>query len=184
MRNKNIQETFGKIWDLLKKYKYAAVVLLVGLVLLLLPTGSSASKKESAGISEAQTEFSLSELENRMADTLSKIEGAGKVTVLLTLRSSEEQILAKDESESRSSSGKGDSAESSMDKSATVVIVSSGSSNETPVTLKYIYPEFQGALVVCQGADNAAVKLQIVRAVAGLTGLGTDKIIVTKMNKS
>jgi stage III sporulation protein AG len=184
MKNRNLQETFGKIWDLLKKYKYAAVVLFVGLVLILLPTGSAAAKKESAGMTEAQTAFSLGELENRMAAVLSKIEGAGKVTVLLTLKSSEEQVLAKDESESKSSSGTGDSAENSMEKSAAVVTVSSGSSYETPVTLKYIYPEFQGALVVCEGADNAAVRLQIVRAVAGLTGLGTDKIVVSKMNKS
>jgi stage III sporulation protein AG len=184
MKDKKIAETLGKMWGLLKKNKYIMVVLLVGLVLILLPTGSSAAKKEADRVTEAQTAFSLSEQESRIAAALSKIEGAGEVMVLLTLKSSEEQVLAKDESESRSSGTNGDSPESSMEHSSTVVIVSSGSSNETPVTLKYIYPEYQGALVVCSGADSAAVRLQIARAVSGLTGLGTDKIIVTKMNKS
>ena len=184
MKNKNMSETLGKIWGLLKKNKYVMAVLLVGLVLILLPTGSPAAKKDAVHTPEAQTAFSLSEQENRIAAALSKIEGAGKVMVVLTLRCSEEQILAKDESESRSAGGSGDSPETSVEKSSAVVIVSAGSSNETPVTLKYIYPQYQGALVVCEGADNAAVRLQLVRAVSGLTGLGTDKIIVTKMNKS
>jgi stage III sporulation protein AG len=52
------------------------------------------------------------------------------------------------------------------------------------VTLKTVYPEYLGALVVCEGADNPTVAYQIVKAVAGLTGLGTDKIVVSKMNES
>ena len=47
--------------------------------------------------------------------------------------------------------------------------------------LHRIYPEYRGALVVAQGADNAAIKLAITQAVAGLTGLSSDKITVVKM---
>ncbi|NLA87843.1 MAG: stage III sporulation protein AG [Clostridiales bacterium] len=184
MKNKNMAETLGKIWGLLKKNKYVMAVLLVGLVLILLPTGSPAAKKNTDRGSVSQTAFSLSEEENRIAAALSKIEGAGKVAVVLALKCSEEQVLAKDESESRSYGGSADSPEESVEKNSDTVIVSAGSSNQTPVTLKYIYPRYQGALVVCEGADNAAVRLQITKAVSGLTGLGTDKIIVTKLNKS
>lgn len=38
-----------------------------------------------------------------------------------------------------------------------------------------------GAVVVCDGAESAAVSLEIVRAVAAYTGLGSNKIIVLKM---
>lgn len=38
-----------------------------------------------------------------------------------------------------------------------------------------------GAVVVCDGADSAAVSLEIVKAVAAYTGLGSNKIIVLKM---
>ena len=44
-----------------------------------------------------------------------------------------------------------------------------------------VYPQFQGALIVSEGADNAAVRWNIVSAVSSLTGLGTDKITVVKM---
>lgn len=42
-------------------------------------------------------------------------------------------------------------------------------------------PTYQGAIVVCQGADDPGVKLALVQAVASVTGLGTDQITVVKM---
>ena len=37
-----------------------------------------------------------------------------------------------------------------------------------------------GAVVVCPGADSAAVRLKITRAVSAYTGLGSDRIIILK----
>ncbi len=39
-----------------------------------------------------------------------------------------------------------------------------------------------GAVVVCEGADNASVKLDILRAIGSYTGLGSDKITILKMS--
>lgn len=39
----------------------------------------------------------------------------------------------------------------------------------------------QGAVVVCEGADQAAVRLAILRAVNAYTGFGSDRITVLKM---
>ena len=41
--------------------------------------------------------------------------------------------------------------------------------------------EFTGAVVVCRGADDPAVRLRIVEAVSAFTGLGTNRIVVQKM---
>lgn len=183
--NKNINNLTGKIWELIKKNKFVVIVLLVGLVLILLPTSGPASKNDTASsVKTVSGDFSLNEQETRISAALSKIAGAGKVTVVLTLKCTTEQVLAKDETESSGTSGKGDSSEYSSERTSTNVIISSGSSNESPVTLKYIYPEYLGALIVSEGADNAEVKYQLVKAVSGLTGLGADKIVVSKMNKS
>ena len=38
-----------------------------------------------------------------------------------------------------------------------------------------------GVVVVCQGADNAAARLAVVRAVNACTGFGSDRIIVLKL---
>ena len=37
-----------------------------------------------------------------------------------------------------------------------------------------------GAVIVCEGADSAAVRLQLTQAVAALTGLSADRIAVVK----
>ena len=185
MKNNGASDVVGKIWALIKKNKFVVVVLIVGLVLILLPTGSSASKKDGGDpVKLGAAEFSLSEQENRISSALSRVQGAGRVTVVLTLRSGTEQVLARDETESSTTSGKGETAELSSQRSVTTVVISAGSSSQTPIMLKTIYPEYLGALVVAEGADDAGVRLQLVRAVSGLTGLGADKIVVTKMNKS
>ena len=55
----------------------------------------------------------------------------------------------------------------------------SGSGQEA-VLLMQRYPTFQGALVVCEGGDNAEIRLLMARAVSALTGIGTDRITVCK----
>ena len=39
----------------------------------------------------------------------------------------------------------------------------------------------KGAVVVCDGAENAAVRLDILRAIGAYTGFGSDRITVLKM---
>jgi len=40
---------------------------------------------------------------------------------------------------------------------------------------------YRGAVVVCQGGDNASVRLAVVEAVSNATGLTSDRITVLKM---
>ena len=159
---------FAKLQRVLGKYKFVALILCLGVVLMLLPTGSGGQKGQTAV--QTQTEergqsFDLEDLERRMESALSEINGVGEVTVVLTLRSSGEEVLAQDTSEGNSSDRE-------------TVIVSTGSGTEEPVSVKTIYPEFQGALVVCQGADNASVKLEVLKAVSAITGLSSDQISI------
>ena len=48
------------------------------------------------------------------------------------------------------------------------------------VVTREIYPQFRGALVVCQGADDPAVRLAVIEAVSALTGLGSDRVCVIR----
>ena len=112
------------------------------------------------------------DLERRMEAALSRVEGAGEVSVVLTLRSGTRQVLAQDISSARA--GEEETEE------RTTVVVSAGSGREEAVALQQIYPQFQGALVVCAGGDDPAVQLKLVEAVSALTGLGSDKISICK----
>lgn len=169
-------DKYKKILEKLLKNKYVLLLLAVGLVLMLFsPSGTD--DDNSPDISAlSETGFSLDEMEKRIADALSKMEGAGKVKVVLTVKSSTEQVVAEDQESSERLNGEDNESESSIQ----TVIIDAGD-GESPVTLKYIYPEFQGALIIAQGADNTSVRLALTEAVASLTGIGTDRITVTKM---
>ncbi|MDR1298825.1 MAG: hypothetical protein LBJ84_01060 [Oscillospiraceae bacterium] len=176
------KERYAKIWGKLKKGGWAAIVLIVGFALFLLPGGNSGQSEDEGGADARLTvEFSLREQENRMSETLSEIAGAGRVRVMLTLSTGTEQILQKDSS--GSSKGPGDSGAES-EHSESTVIISRGGSVQSAVAAKYLYPKYQGALVVADGAGRADIRLELMRAVSGLTGLGADKITVSKMRSA
>lgn len=155
------QIPWKEVW---KRYQAIFLVIAVGCVLMLMPSGS----KQEVEIQEnAQKEFLLDEFEERLANTLSCIEGAGEVQIMLSLSSGQRQILAQD-------TKKGDEGELQQ----TTVTVGRGSATEEVVKLQTVAPQFRGALVVCPGGNNPTVQLQIIQAVSALTGLGSDRISV------
>ena len=52
---------------------------------------------------------------------------------------------------------------------------------QMPLVTKVTAPECLGALIVCSGGDDPEVKLRIVNAVCSLTGLGSDRVTILKM---
>lgn len=162
----------AKVWKLLNQYKYVLVVIAAGLLLLLWPSGKE-RQAAPAGTDggQGQEGFDLKELEEKLSQTLSQVEGAGKVTVTLTVKNGMEQVLASDRSTSVTEGG------SSVEE--TTVLVNSGSGQEA-VRLTQRWPTFQGALVVCEGGDSMEIRLLMTQAVSALTGLGADRITVCK----
>ena len=67
-----------------------------------------------------------------------------------------------------------------MDSQVSTVVISRGSGSEETVALQEIAPQYQGALVVCPGGGDPAVRLQLSEAVSALTGLGADRITICK----
>jgi hypothetical protein len=100
----------GKL-EKLEKYKYPLLVLLIGLVLMLLPSGSA---KENAVTDENQL----------LSQILTSTDGVGDSKVLLS---------------------------------------------------------DNGVVVVCDGAENAKVRLDIIRAISSYTGFTSGKITILKM---
>ena len=156
---------------LFQKYKYVLLVVGAGIVLLLLPSGGADSAP--ANEPEQQTErdeaaFRVEEMERKLEQALSRVDGAGEVTVVLTVKSGARQVLAQD------------ITQSGEERAASTVVVSAGSGTEDTVVLQQICPQYQGALVVCPGGGDPAVCLRLVDAVSALTGLGADKISICK----
>ena len=109
------------------------------------------------------------DLQTGLEEILSQIQGAGRVQVLLTQREGERTVYQTDE----------DSTSSGI-RSDTVLLNGSDRS-QTGLVQQVNPPTYLGAVIVCQGADSASVRLAIVSAVGSVTGLSTDKITVLKM---
>lgn len=160
-----------KLKELLKKYRFAVLVALAGIVLMLLPGGE---KQSDADTTDAVGEiFSLEDTEKRMAEVLGAMDGVGRVQVMLTLRSGETLSLAEDSSATLGSGG-------DVRQDSQVLTVNRGSGKQEVVVTKRLYPTYQGAVVVCQGAGDSRVRLKVLETVAVLTGLSSDKISVVQ----
>ena len=160
----------------LKKNKWLLVGLAVGLVLLLIPWGGGGEQAQNQSMDVPS--FALDKEEKKLEKALSKIDGVGEVSVILTLRSSIQQEAAWDDESNYESDA--DGAYTSNGR-RTLVKVQSGSSSQSPVVLTYYYPEYRGALVIVEHL-NASTKLEITDAVSALTGLSTDKVSVIQGN--
>lgn len=164
-----------------KELKFPLLVLAAGALLVLLPFG----KKQETKPAEAETAVQTVELqesfpeqtERRLSGILSSIEGAGKVRVMLTVQGSD---ITYYQTDSDITTEAQDSTSKTVSQYKTVILSGSGEYDKAAV-IKTEYPAFQGALILSQGADDAAVRLSLINAVSSLLGLGTDKITVVKM---
>lgn len=151
----------------LGKYKLALLVLALGVVLLAWPTGGEQSADRTPA-TEQESAFDPQAVEQKLERVLARIEGAGEVTVALTVSGGVERRYAVDESR------RGE------EEQTQTVIISTGTGTQQAVSVGEHWPDFQGAVVVCQGGDDPEVRLLVTRAVCALTGLGADRVTVCK----
>lgn len=166
-----LKKITGKLLRLAGKYRYALLVLVIGLALLMLPGKNSQVKKEEKPAASTSGQLVLSQ--DALAEVLQSIQGAGKVKVLLSMATGEETVYQTD-SETATVSG--------SDSNKTQAVIITDSQRSEAGLVRQVNPAtYLGAIVVCQGADSPAVRLAVTQAVAKITGLGADAICVLKM---
>ena len=95
---------------------------------------------------------------------------------MLTLRSGSTLRLAEDSTISDSTGG-----QTKQEKQ--VLTVNRGSGRQEVVVTQQLYPTYQGAVVVCQGAGDSRVRLRVLETVSVLTVLISDKISVVQLKQ-
>ncbi len=161
--------TLKRITNLLGKYKYVVIVFATGLALMLLPARGASSDKNVI----TQATDSILTVEQQLSQILSCVSGAGEVQVLLTVAQGEETLFQTNDDHTVGT-------DMSTIRSDTVIVTDSQRS-ETGLIRQKNPPTYQGAVIVCEGADRSEVRLAVVDAVSKATGLSTDKISVLKM---
>ena len=154
----------------LRQYRYTALILLAGVLLLCVPERSQAEALPEASKTETDNH---QDLQTQLTMLLSSMEGAGKVQVLLTQASGQEIIYQMDEDQK--------AGENSREIRRETVLITDGARAQDGLITRVDPPVYLGAVVLSQGADSAAVRLALVEAVRSATGISADKITVLKM---
>ena len=148
-------------------------------------TSSKQLAKENTNTITVSSE-STNELEIKLEDILSKIQGVGEVNVFINYSESSEIIPMYNENiktsntqETDTSGGTRTIQESDAQKE---IIYEQNDGEKTPITQKVIEPKIEGAIITAKGAGNVDVKTSIIQAVEAVTGLATHKIQVFEMN--
>jgi stage III sporulation protein AG len=128
------------------------------------------------------------ELAGRLEAVLSKIEGVGRVDVMLTLeRGSQYQYAKTTDSSSKETveqdTGGGTREITEKTDRIQMVITRSTQGSEEPVLITEIFPEIKGVVVVAQGAQDPRIKESITRAIQTALRLKAHKITVLPMGQ-
>lgn len=159
-----------KVLDFIKKYRYVILVLVIGIGLMALPDRKETEQDPTSATVVSDTQTNQTEA---LTQILSQIRGAGKVKVLLTVAAGERTVYQMDQDTATA-------ADSGTVRHETVIVTDADRAQHGLVQ-QIVAPEYRGAIIVCQGADDPNVRLAIVEAVANATGLGTNRISVLKM---
>ena len=122
------------------------------------------------------------ELEMKLKNILSQIEGAGYVDVMVSYLNSAEQIPMYDSTqnvmitnEEDTSGGKRKTEQSTNESS---IIYDEKNNVRTPVIAKTVMPEILGVVVVAEGAKDVKVKENIINAIGAVVDVSLHRIQV------
>ena len=167
------------------------VLALSGVLLMVvaIPTGKEKNKTdESKSVQlDTQTVTMDSEsnsaqqeaMEEKLAQFLSRMEGAGRVEVLITYASTEEQVIEKETPSVTNSQTSEVISESSRQENTVYQTGRDGS--KTPYVTHTLSAKVEGVTVLAQGGDSPVLKKNITEVIEALFDIEPHKIKVAKM---
>lgn len=176
--------SFKKL-DTKKKIQYVAIILLAIIILTIYFSSFKSSTENTAPQQTSKESLSYDDIELRLESILSKIEGAGAVEVMITYESTPEKVPAISvDKQSSSTTDVGENGTSTINTENTQsdVVTVNGSNGNDALVLKENSPEIKGVIVIAEGADDIAVRLNLLRAVETVLDVTPDRVDVYKMN--
>ena len=168
-----LKQRISDILSRLKKDKKALLTVIIGIagMLLVLVSELPSFSENEQEVKGNETYFSDS-LQEDTERLISKIQGAGRVSVMLTYDSGEETVWAKDSETQTQSDYKADVEEKH--------IIIDSQNGETGLAVKVLYPRVRGVAVVCTGGDDPVVKSEIKALLSALFDIGSNRISIAR----
>lgn len=149
-----------------KKIQLFVILFLVIILIFCLFFDLKKGNKSSKNVINEQNY--ISDLENRLSGLLSKVEGAGEVSVLITASGGNETVLAMKTTTTETFNG--------VETVETPILV-----DGKTVVIKELYPNIQGVLIVAKGAKSISVMTRLEQATASLLNIDKEKIQILTM---
>ena len=162
-----LTERFGGFFSRLGNGRWRRFVIIAGIAaiaLLFLSTGGAQQPQDSSAEDAARVER---ELEQRLTDIISQIDGVTSPQVMVTLDRTSERVFA----EEVKSSSSGDSLSSENSPALT--------GSKDALEKSVILPKVRGVAVVCGGAENMLVREKVVNTAARVLNIGVSQVYVT-----
>ena len=166
VKNSRINELFEKIRNN-KKTQYIILFCLVVVALLAFVFGYNKSQEKSTTVSDEYVINYVENLEDRLTSVLSKVNGVGKVSVIITVESGMETVLAMKTVKTETING--------IEIEETPILI-----NGKTVTLMEKYPKITGVLIVLESTNFAVIK-RIQDATKSLLDINYSQIEILTM---
>lgn len=172
------------------------LLVLFGILMLViaLPAGSgkkTADTKKKTETTKAQAKKQEADEIDRNGDKeqleqiLEKIDGVGRVQVMITYQDNGTQVVEKDTKSSSSQTTEEDDAGGKRTITASdgenTTVYDAANGDGEPFVSKNLTPKIEGILVVAQGGDKTSVRQNISNAILALFEIEPHKIVVVKM---
>ena len=126
------------------------------------------------------------QMEQELEALLQYMDGVGRVKVMITLRSTGEDIVEKDRPANRSNISENDGGggvrnTSDMVSEETTVFITDAGGKKIPYVRKTLQPVIEGVAVLAEGGGSEIVCQNIREAIQALFGIDANKIKIAKM---
>lgn len=169
--------------------------LLIGILLLVIAIPTEGQKlpgeEEARAESTQQTEEADAgdyegQMEKRLAEALSRVEGVGKTEVMITVKGTREKIIEKDhplESQTVEETDSQGGIRKTLERNSqeSTIYEENRDGEKTPYVRKELEPEVEGIIVIAEGGGSSVVRQHILDAVLALFPVDAHKIKVMKM---
>ena len=145
-------------------------------------TDSTADTQETQN-KQTEQEY-CKELEEKLEDFLSNVQGVGKVKVLIYMNVSKTYVVEKDSPVYETSKNSGDETSTENKKEETTVYTTNDYGEQVPFVSQTQMPEIEGIVIAAQGASNETVRIQLMRMAMALYGVEANKVEVMILNEN
>ncbi|MDE6659692.1 MAG: hypothetical protein K2K01_06220 [Eubacterium sp.] len=157
------------------KTKILVAVGIIGILLILLSEISLPKSKQETEVTKTDYTAYVNELDEKLNNLISSIDGVGTCKVMITLKSTSESVYAKNIQNSQSDSSASQNSE---------YVIYDGKDGDTPILIQENFPEIEGIAIVCNGGDNIAVREKVIQCISSLFNISSNRISVSKLGNT